>query len=101
MLAQERLHWPKSFWERFRRRRAQWQSLPDALDSAPKLHGCQAQVSKKIICEHADSDLEWYKTVIYACGLEKDLDAFPNGDQIQIGSRGIKLSGGQRQRVVS
>ena len=56
---------------------------------------------KEIICEDGVSDLKWYKTVIYACGLEKDLDAFPDGDQTQIGSRGIKLSGGQRQRVVS
>jgi ATP-binding cassette, subfamily C (CFTR/MRP), member 1 len=55
---------------------------------------------KEIICEDGDSDIEWYKTVIYACGLEKDLDGFPAGDQTQIGSRGIKLSGGQRQRVV-
>jgi ATP-binding cassette, subfamily C (CFTR/MRP), member 1 len=56
---------------------------------------------KEIICEASDSDLEWYKTVIYACGLEKDMNAFPDGDQTQIGSRGIKLSGGQRHRVVS
>jgi ATP-binding cassette, subfamily C (CFTR/MRP), member 1 len=56
---------------------------------------------KEIICEDADFNIEWYKTVIYTCGLEKDLDAFPNGDQTQIGSRGISLSGGQRQRVVS
>lgn len=56
---------------------------------------------QEIICENDDSDLEWYKSVIYACGLKQDLDTFPAGDQTQIGSRGIKLSGGQRQRVVS
>ena len=56
---------------------------------------------QEIICENGDFDLEWYKTVIYACELKQDLDTFPAGDQTQIGSRGIKLSGGQRQRVVS
>jgi ATP-binding cassette subfamily C (CFTR/MRP) protein 1 len=56
---------------------------------------------KEVICADGDSDPEWYKTVVYACGLEHDLDRFPHGDETLIGSRGLKLSGGQRQRVVS
>ncbi|XP_069479879.1 ATP-binding cassette sub-family C member 8 [Ambystoma mexicanum] len=40
-----------------------------------------------------------YKTVIDACSLQPDIDILPNGDQTQIGDRGINLSGGQRQRI--
>jgi len=56
---------------------------------------------KDVICENSRFDSAWYETVIYACGLGQDLDAFSDGDETQIGSRGLKLSGGQRQRVVS
>ncbi|KAI1461835.1 ABC transporter [Annulohypoxylon moriforme] len=44
-------------------------------------------------------DLMWYETVVDACGLVKDIDALPEGDDTFIGSRGTNLSGGQRQRV--
>ena len=47
------------------------------------------------------SDARWYRRVIEACCLEHDLDLLPDGDEMWIGSGGIKLSGGQRQRVVS
>lgn len=46
-------------------------------------------------------DETWYRTVLYACALEKDLEQLPDGDQTKIGSKGVALSGGQRQRVVS
>jgi ATP-binding cassette subfamily C (CFTR/MRP) protein 1 len=42
----------------------------------------------------------WYKTVTKACCLAHDFDSLVDGDQTQIGSRGLNLSGGQRQRVV-
>ncbi len=42
----------------------------------------------------------WYKTVLHACALEKDLEQLPNGDQSMVGSKGIAISGGQRHRVV-
>ncbi len=33
------------------------------------------------------------------CCLEEDLKMFPNGDNSEIGERGITLSGGQRARL--
>ena len=40
-----------------------------------------------------------YKQIIRICELEKDFDLLPNGDETEIGSKGINLSGGQKQRV--
>jgi ATP-binding cassette subfamily C (CFTR/MRP) protein 1 len=48
-----------------------------------------------------DQDYEkWYDEVINMCSLTHDIDVLADGDQTQIGSRGLNLSGGQRQRVV-
>ncbi|KAI1318298.1 putative ABC transporter [Xylariaceae sp. FL0255] len=41
----------------------------------------------------------WYREVTSACCLTHDFESLPEGDQTQIGSRGLNLSGGQRQRV--
>ncbi|RAK97248.1 P-loop containing nucleoside triphosphate hydrolase protein [Aspergillus ibericus CBS 121593] len=41
----------------------------------------------------------WYQQVLFACDLDKDLAALPQGDQTPIGSAGVALSGGQKQRV--
>lgn len=46
-------------------------------------------------------DQEWYDRVLYACGLEDDLEGLGRGDHTKVGSKGMNLSGGQKQRVVS
>lgn len=44
-------------------------------------------------------DRERYNDVIRVCCLEKDLELMENGDQTEIGERGVNLSGGQNQRI--
>lgn len=47
-----------------------------------------------------DLDIEWYNTVIEACGLVSDFDSFVGGDMAPIENNGMNLSGGQKQRIV-
>jgi ABC-type multidrug transport system fused ATPase/permease subunit len=46
-----------------------------------------------------EMDKSWYKKVIEACALQPDLDMLPQGDETEIGERGITVSGGQKQRM--
>ncbi|KAF2267153.1 hypothetical protein CC78DRAFT_566318 [Lojkania enalia] len=47
----------------------------------------------------SDFDQRWYAAVVRSCALDEDLRQLPQGDQTQIGSKGIALSGGQSQRI--
>jgi ABC-type multidrug transport system fused ATPase/permease subunit len=49
----------------------------------------------------SDFDQRWYASVVRSCALDEDLRQLPQGDQTQVGSKGIALSGGQSQRIVS
>ncbi|TMW69131.1 hypothetical protein Poli38472_001287 [Pythium oligandrum] len=44
-------------------------------------------------------DAKKYERVIDACGLTKDFEQFPAGDETEIGQKGVNLSGGQKARV--
>eukprot|EP00057_Strongylocentrotus_purpuratus_P029283 XP_011683757.1 PREDICTED: multidrug resistance-associated protein 5-like [Strongylocentrotus purpuratus] len=44
-------------------------------------------------------DEKRYAMVLDACSLKQDLTILTNGDETEIGERGINLSGGQKQRV--
>jgi ABC-type multidrug transport system fused ATPase/permease subunit len=47
----------------------------------------------------SDFDQRWYASVVRSCALDEDLRQLPQGDQTQLGSKGIALSGGQSQRI--
>lgn len=42
---------------------------------------------------------ERYHEVLIACSLERDLQVLDNGDETEVGEKGIALSGGQKQRI--
>ncbi|KAG7396733.1 hypothetical protein PHYBOEH_001857 [Phytophthora boehmeriae] len=57
-----------------------------------------ATVKSNILFE-SSFDAERYGRVLEASQLSVDLGALPNGDQTEIGEKGINLSGGQKARV--
>ncbi|KAL1880523.1 hypothetical protein VTK73DRAFT_5723 [Phialemonium thermophilum] len=40
-----------------------------------------------------------YRKVLHACALEKDMELLAEGDQTEVGPKGVTLSGGQRWRL--
>ncbi|KAK4053428.1 hypothetical protein OIV83_001593 [Microbotryomycetes sp. JL201] len=55
-------------------------------------------VRSNIVFGH-EFDQEFYNIVIEACALKEDLAILPQGDETEVGEKGISLSGGQKARV--
>jgi ABC-type multidrug transport system fused ATPase/permease subunit len=65
----------------------------------PQYAWIQNATVKENILFGKEYDPAWYAKVIEACALGPDLEMLPNGDQTEIGERGITISGGQKQRL--
>ncbi|KAK2882455.1 hypothetical protein FQN49_000347 [Arthroderma sp. PD_2] len=65
----------------------------------PQYAWIQNATVKENIIFGKEYDEAWYNEVIDACSLRQDLKMLPNGDQTEIGERGITISGGQKQRL--
>lgn len=65
----------------------------------PQYAWIQNATVKENILFGKDFNRDWYEKVIDACALRPDLEMLPNGDQTEIGERGITVSGGQKQRL--
>ncbi|KAF1981153.1 ABC transporter family protein [Aulographum hederae CBS 113979] len=57
-----------------------------------------ATVKENIIFGHRD-DPDFYDATVKACALVEDFASLPDGDQTEVGERGISLSGGQKARL--
>lgn len=57
-----------------------------------------ATVKENIIFGHR-WDEDFYERTVQACALREDFAALPDGDDTEVGERGISLSGGQKARL--
>ncbi|KAI0777639.1 multidrug resistance-associated ABC transporter [Trametes elegans] len=57
-----------------------------------------ATLRQNVVFGQPDDDARFHE-VIQACCLEPDLEMLPNGEETEIGEKGINLSGGQKARV--
>lgn len=57
-----------------------------------------ASVKENIVFGHR-WDPEFYNLTVKACALLDDIKIWPDGDQTEVGEKGISLSGGQKARV--
>ncbi|CUS10944.1 unnamed protein product [Tuber aestivum] len=57
-----------------------------------------ASVRDNIVFGHRYNP-EFYQATVRACALLEDFDALPDGDETEVGEKGISLSGGQKARL--
>lgn len=57
-----------------------------------------ASVRENIVFGHR-WDAQFYEQTVKACALRDDFTTLPDGDQTEVGERGISLSGGQKARL--
>lgn len=57
-----------------------------------------ASVKDNILFGHR-YDPEFYEKTVNACALREDFASLPDGDETEVGERGISLSGGQKARL--
>nr|GAT54702.1 multidrug resistance-associated ABC transporter protein [Mycena chlorophos] len=65
----------------------------------PQTAWLRNQSIKENILFNLPYDETRYRETLFACALEADLRLLDDGDDTEIGERGINLSGGQKQRV--
>ena len=81
---------------------------PNQLEETSGLRNCIAYCGQSPWLEHlsiknnilfgSPMDQERYDQVLECCALKPDLKIFEDGDETEIGARGVSLSGGQKAR---
>jgi ABC-type multidrug transport system fused ATPase/permease subunit len=74
--------------------------LRDYVSYAAQTPWLQNLSIKENIVFGSPHDEERYQNVLEFCALNPDLETFEDGDETEIGERGISLSGGQKARYV-
>ncbi|BEI79510.1 hypothetical protein CcaverHIS002_0100390 [Cutaneotrichosporon cavernicola] len=73
--------------------------LPGMVGYVPQQAWLQNASIKENIIFSAPWNRERYDAVIIACSLTNDLEILEDGDETEIGEKGVNLSGGQKARV--